>query len=691
MLAQTVGFVQIIVVVLYLLVIGYLGWLGFRRTRTAADYLVAGRQIHPFIMAMSYGATFISTSAIVGFGGVAGMFGMSLLWLTFLNIFVGIFLAFVLLGGPVRHMGHRLDAHTFPELLGRRYGSKFIQVFSGLVIFLFMPIYAAAVLIGGCAFIASQFGITYNVALLVFSVLIAAYVVIGGLKGVMYTDALQGSIMFVGMIVLLIGTYAMVGGVTEGHEKLTELGKQPNLFSGIGFKGWAATPEFGWGAKEAVKGDNPGAYNLWWIVISTITLGVGIGVLAQPQLAVRFMTVKSKRQLNRAVLVGGIFILIMTGVAFTVGSLSNVYFLEEETVEGELKAVSGVIPPKPADMPADEWKKEVPTHFAWVIAKKERGLNLVKDKETGKVRKANPFVGDDEKSVPCMLLHIDTSGDDAADTHLIYKGHGGAAAITPAAEIEGLEKGADPTPLVGKKIKVKPKATAYLRAIVKSTVRNADGEDRVVYQAATSRIIPTYIGKAMPDWFGLIFLLTLLAAAMSTLSSQFHAIGTSIGRDVFEQATGQQGKGIGVTRIGIIIGIVIAVIISYMNPGTGYIIARATAIFFGLCASAFLPALIGGLFFKRTTRAGAIASIVVGFAVTAFWLTFVKETESRALGICHALTGKYALFLDRPNWPVVDPLVVALPLSALVLIVVSLMTKRPADEHLSKCFGPAKG
>ena len=73
-----------------------------------------------------------------------------------------------------------------------------------LVIFLFMPLYAAAVLIGGSEFIATHFGMPYEPALLVFAVIMAAYVMAGGLKGVMYTDALQGAIMFVGMAVLLI-------------------------------------------------------------------------------------------------------------------------------------------------------------------------------------------------------------------------------------------------------------------------------------------------------------------------------------------------------------------------------------------------------------------------------------------------------------------------------------------------------
>ena len=497
MLAQAVGPKEIIVVLVYLLLVVYLGFLGWKRTKNATDYLIAGRGVHPFVMAMSYGATFISTSAIVGFGGVAGMFGMSCLWLTFLNIFAGIFVAFVFLGGPTRRMGHRLDSHTFPELLANRFKSKFIQVFAGLIIFLFIPLYAAAVLIGGCAFIASQFGITYEVALLVFSVIIAAYVIMGGLKGVMYSDALQGSIMFVGMLILLIWSYKMLGGVNAAHVALAEAGKGPSLFGSIGFKGWMSMPEFGWGDAK---------YNLWWIMISTITLGVGIGVLAQPQLAVRFMTVKSKKELNRAVLVGGIFILIMTGVAFTVGPLSNLFFLQKEVVSGTLVNVSGV--------------GETPADWSWVVAKKERAINVNPDGTL-----INPAIGPDEKSLPCVMLHVDTMSDGEADTHLIYKGYGKAAAITPAAEIEGLEVGADPTAMVGQPVKVHPKATAYLRAIAKYVIKDSAGNDRVVYECQTSKIIPYYIKGAMPKWFGLIFLVTLLAAAMSTLSSQFHAVG----------------------------------------------------------------------------------------------------------------------------------------------------------------------
>ncbi len=433
-----------IIILIYLLFTLYLGYRGWKSTKDSEGYLVAGRKTHPYIMAMSYGATFISTSAIVGFGGTAGLFGMGLLWLTFLNIFVGIFLAFVVYGKRTRKMGHNLNAMTFPELLGKRFDSKFVQYFSGIVIFLGMPLYASVVLIGAARFMETTLAIDFDVALLIYSVIIAAYVVWGGLRGVMYTDAMQGTIMFVGMAFLLLVTYAHLGGITSAHQALTGMTHLvPAKLAAQGHMGWTSMPIMG--------------SSWWWTLVSTIVMGVGIGVLAMPQLVVRFMTVKSNRELNRGVLIGGVFILMMTGVAFMVGALSNVYFYQ---TQGNIS------------------------------------INIAKG--------------------------------------------------------------------------------------------NADS------------IIPVYINAAMPEWFVYLFMLTLLAAAMSTSSSQFHAQGSAIGRDIYETLTQKKGGGsILITRIGILVAVLIAVTLGYILPEN--IIARGTAIFFGLCAAAFLPMYTCALYWRGAT------------------------------------------------------------------------------------------
>lgn len=308
----------IISLLVYVIVMAYFGYMGFKRTKNSSDYLLAGKQMNPIVMALSYGATFISTSAIVGFGGAAGQYGLGLIWLTALNILVGVFIAFVVFGKKTREVGHKLGTRTMPELFARRFNCGFMQGYSGILIFVFMPVYASAVLKGIVDYVSKYTGVSFGIILIVVSVLTAVFVVSGGLKGIMYSDAFQGSLMFAGMAFLIIYTYSMLGGVTRANEALAQLPSMPGVAeqtAGLvkgGFSGWTSMPTAG----------SP----VWWNIVTTLVAGVGIGALAQPQLSVKFMTVKSSRDLNRAVLSGGIFILFMTGVAFTVGALSNVAF-----------------------------------------------------------------------------------------------------------------------------------------------------------------------------------------------------------------------------------------------------------------------------------------------------------------------------------------------------------------------------
>ncbi len=519
--------ILIFVYVALMILVGYVAW---KRTSTSEDYLIAGRQTNSYIMALSYGATFISTAAIVGFGGLAGTNGMGILWLVCLNIAVGIFLAFVVFGKRTRKMGQFMDALTFPEFLSKRFNSKFIQYFSGALIFCAMPIYAASVLIGAARFLETTINIDFNIAIIILAVIIGFYVIFGGLKGVMYTDALQGTIMFIGMLILLISIYWMLGGVTNAHHLLTQMSPLfPESAKATGATGWTTFPTMG--------------SAFWWNLVSSIILGVGVGAIAQPQLAVRFMTVESNKELNRAVLVGGIFIFVTTFTAYIVGSLSNVYFYQT----------------------------------------------------TGQIA-------------------IQAAG------------------------------------------------------------------------ANVDKIIPTFINSAMPKWFTYIFMLTLLSAAMSTISTQFHVQGSSIAYDVYGTLKGDSKKNnLSITRIGILVAIVIAVILAYLLPSN--IVAQGTGIFFGICAAAFLPVYICALFWKRTTKKGAIAGIISGTVISLFCLIFTHQKEAAGLGICKMLTGQSVLFTSMP-WPYVDPMVIALPLAFIITIVVSLITKNTTDEeeNIEKIF-----
>ena len=189
----------------------------------------------------------------------------------------------------------------------------------------------------------------------------------------------------------------------------------------------------------------------------------------------------------------------------------------------------------------------------------------------------------------------------------------------------------------------------------------------------------------------MLFLLTLLSAAMSTLSSQFHTMGTAIGRDIFETLGGAHStRTVLITRCGIVVGILTAIVLGKLVRGN--IIALATALFFGICAASFLPSFLAGLFWRRMTRPAALASILVGFATSALWSVFINAKTAAGLGICKALFGTPTLLTEAfsPTWAVVDPLLVALPISALTAFVVALMTRPMPADYVTYCFGGPK-
>jgi SSS family solute:Na+ symporter len=112
------------ITLIYLAAVVFLGYLGYRQTKGSDDFLIAGRKINPVVLALSYGATFISTSAIVGFGGISAQLGMGLVWLTVLCIGVGVLIAFIIFGKRTRSLGQKTGALTYPDLLGRCYNCQ---------------------------------------------------------------------------------------------------------------------------------------------------------------------------------------------------------------------------------------------------------------------------------------------------------------------------------------------------------------------------------------------------------------------------------------------------------------------------------------------------------------------------------------------------------------------------------------
>ncbi|OGP53186.1 MAG: hypothetical protein A2Y65_00960 [Deltaproteobacteria bacterium RBG_13_52_11] len=520
-----------IVVMGYLIGVCYLVYKGRGRTRTPLH------QIRPDsgVMALSHGAIPLGATAVIGFGGGGAFFGFSLLWLCFLCVIVGVFSAFVLCGKRARRMGMALNAHTLPEWLGERYQSRFIMGFAALLIFAVIPIYAAAILIGVARLIEVALHIPYVVALLAFSAFVAVYLILGRGSGVRYIDAWHGVFMVVIMAVFCYWTYWLLGGVVPAHQALAEIAPVvPERWAALGHQGWT----------EGLRAGSP----FWWIVCSSIMYGVGIGALVQPQLVTRFLTASSDRELNRSVLVAGIFSLVMVGVPLIVGPLTNVIFMQQFD------------------------------QIAIAVAK-----------------------------------------------------------------------------------------------------GNMD------------KIIPLYVMTVMPWWFGALFLVGVLAAATVALRSQFYSGASSFGQDFYGKIMSFRSEGqIFTTQVGMVLTIIATVLWGIVLPAGS--IMFATAFFFGVCASSFLPPYLLGLYWKGVTRTGATASMLGGAGMSFIWMLFFHYQESAALGVCEVLFDQVNVVAgSQPTswqWQLqyVDPIVIALPTSFALCIWVSRKTRKMSRDHLNRCF-----
>src|SRR5699024_9282083 len=147
----------------------------------------------------------------------------------------------MVLGKKFAIVTKRYQAVTMVDFLKARYQSKWVVLFSSISIIIFLFSAMAAQWIGGARLIESLTGMPYLSALFIFAVSVLFYVTIGGFRAVALTDAIQGSIMFVGTLILLIATIIAGGGISNIMGDL--YAENPNLLTPYGADG-TLTPAY---------------------------------------------------------------------------------------------------------------------------------------------------------------------------------------------------------------------------------------------------------------------------------------------------------------------------------------------------------------------------------------------------------------------------------------------------------------
>ncbi|MGL5876857.1 MAG: sodium:solute symporter family protein, partial [Xenococcaceae cyanobacterium] len=162
--------------------------------------------------------------------------------------------------------------------------------------------------------------------------------------------------------------------------------------------------------------------------------------------------------------------------------------------------------------------------------------------------------------------------------------------------------------------------------------RNNDGRIELTPDKATSEItidrdiivLSTPEVAKLAPWVIALVAAGGLAAALSTASGLLLVISSSIAHDVFYRIINPQASESQRLMVGrIMVGFAIA-IAGYFGVNPPGFVAEVVAFAFGLAAASFFPAIIFGIFDKRTNREGAIAGMIVGLVFTTFYIIGVK-------------------------------------------------------------------
>ncbi|WP_319759038.1 sodium/pantothenate symporter [Maridesulfovibrio sp.] len=261
------------------------------------DYFIGGRSMGGMVLAMTIIASYTSASSFVGGPGVAYKLGLSWVLLAMIQV-PTTFLTLGILGKRFAIMARRTDSVTITDFLRARYKSDAVVILCSVALIVFFMAAMLAQFIGGARLFQTVTGYPYVVGLVLFGISVILYTAIGGFRAVVLTDAIQGIVMVVAVVVILLAVINAGGGMEKCIQSLKAI--DPGLI----------TPT---GPKNAVP--QPFTLSFWVLV--------GIGILGLPQTTQRCMGYKDSKAMHDAMIIGTLLIGFMILCAHLAGTLGR--------------------------------------------------------------------------------------------------------------------------------------------------------------------------------------------------------------------------------------------------------------------------------------------------------------------------------------------------------------------------------
>ena len=242
---------------------------------TTTDYLLAGRSVNPWAIALSALSTGQSGFLFTAQVGYAYSQGLSAIWLA-IGWAIGDYLAWTLVFKRLRLVSEATEAETVPAFLAQKQpGYRWISVISALITIFFLGTYAAAQLLAGSKALNSLFGWDLAWGIIIGAVIVVIYCFSGGIRASIWTDSVQTIVMIGALVLLFVVTISAGGGVGNIFDSLGAIDSDlVALFPSD--LAWGFLPFF-----------------IGWLV-------AGFGAVGQPHIVVRAMALDSADNMGKA-------------------------------------------------------------------------------------------------------------------------------------------------------------------------------------------------------------------------------------------------------------------------------------------------------------------------------------------------------------------------------------------------------
>ncbi|MEZ5082699.1 MAG: sodium/proline symporter [Bacteroidales bacterium] len=289
----------LIVMISYMTLLILWGLYQGRKVKNNADYAIAGRNLPGWAAALSERATGESSWALLGLPGAAYATGLTEIW-TALGCVAGIIVAWAAIAWRLRDEAEKYNANTFTEYIAKRHSEtgKWIRIVGSFTIVFFFFFYVGAQFLGGGKTLHTMFNVDPKLGMLITTAIIVPYTIYGGFRSVVYTDVIQAMVMITALVV----------GPIVG---IIHIANHPELFAqSIPMALENAGPEYN-SLIQAASGFGAGV-----VIVGGFSWFFGY-LGGQPQLSMRFMAIKDKKQAKKARNIG----IAWTVIAY-IGALS---------------------------------------------------------------------------------------------------------------------------------------------------------------------------------------------------------------------------------------------------------------------------------------------------------------------------------------------------------------------------------